>query len=82
MLFNTSVSFTNACYIIVDRIEGTIALAWNSGLGSNSKPFSSGILLQNSQCTVGAATLTLSGLSDILTVAVTFTFPAGIVGGV
>jgi hypothetical protein len=72
MLFNSSLSFTNGCYIIVDRIQGTIALAYDNSLGSNSKPFSSPALLQNSQCTVGAATITISGLSDILTVAVRF----------
>jgi hypothetical protein len=72
MLFNTSVSFTNACYIIVDRGEGTIALAWDSALGSNSKPISSTATLSNSQCTVGAASIAVSGLSNIVTVAVTF----------
>jgi hypothetical protein len=72
MVFNTSLSFSKACYIIVDRIEGTIALAYDSGLGSSSKPFSSTTPLANSQCTIGAATLTISGLSDILSIAITF----------
>ena len=73
MVFNTSLSYTQACYIIVDRVAGTIALAYDSGLGSNSKPFTSTTPLGNSQCTVGTATLTISGLSDILSVAITFT---------
>ena len=73
MLFNTSVTFSSACYIIVDRVEGTIALAYDSGLGSSSRPFSSTTPIANSQCTLGAATITISGLSDILTVALTFT---------
>jgi Beta-propeller repeat len=72
MVFNSSLTFSQACYIIVDRIEGTIALAYDSALGSSSKPFSSSAPLQNSQCTVGAATLTISGLSDILSIAITF----------
>ncbi len=72
MLFNTSLTFSGGCYIIVDRIEGTIALANDNGLGSSSKPFSSSAPLANSQCTLGAATLTIAGLSDILSVAITF----------
>jgi hypothetical protein len=72
MLF-TPASFANACYIMVDTTAGTVALGLDSGVGSSSKPLSSGILLSNSQCTVGATTLTISGLSAILTVAVAFT---------
>jgi hypothetical protein len=72
MLFNTSQSFTNACYIIVDVNAGTIALAWDSALGVNSRSFATSTPLSNSQCTVGAASSTTSGLSAILTVAVTF----------
>ncbi len=73
MLFNTSVTFANACYIIVDRNAGTVALAFDSALGSNSKSIGSPAMLGNSQCTIGATSITSSGLSDILTVAVTFT---------
>ena len=73
MVFNTSLSFSRACYIIVDRVEGTIALAYDNGLGSSSKPFSSTTPIGNSQCTIGTATLTISGLSDILSVPITFT---------
>ena len=72
MLFNSSEGFTNGCYIIVDRNQGTIALAWDSALGVNSRPISSNTPLSNSQCTVGAASIQVSGLSDILAVAVTF----------
>src|SRR5579863_247003 len=72
LLFNTSVSFPSACYISVDRIQGTIGLALDSGSGFTSEPLSSNSLLQNSQCTVGAAALVTSGLSANLTVAMTF----------
>lgn len=75
MLFNTSLAFTNACYIIVDTNAGTVALAYDNGAGSNSKPISSAATLSNSQCTVGATSLTVSGLSYILTVALTFSGP-------
>jgi hypothetical protein len=72
MLFNTSQKFTNACYIIVDVNAGTIALAWDSALGVNSRSFATSTPLSNSQCTVGAGSSTVSGLSAILSVAVTF----------
>ncbi len=41
-------------------------------LGSDSKPLSSTVVLNNSQCSVGAASAAFSGLSNIVTVAVTF----------
>ncbi len=75
MLFNSSLSFTNACYVIVDTNAGTVALAFDNASGSNSKPITSAATLSNSQCTVGATTLTVSGLSYILTVALTFRGP-------
>ncbi len=73
MLFNTSVTFTSACYIVVDTNEGNVALLYDSGAGSSSKPISSTATLSNSQCTIGATTLTVSGLSQIFTAAITFT---------
>ncbi len=72
MLFNSSFAYTDACYIIVDTNAGTVALAFDSAAGSNSKPISSTATLSNSQCTIGATTLQVSGLSQILTVAITF----------
>ena len=72
MLFTANASVTNACYIAYDRNRGTVALAWDSVLGSDSKPLSSTVVLKNSQCSVGAASAAFSGLSNIVTVAVTF----------
>ena len=72
MLFTGNGTVTNACYIAYDRNQGTIALAWDSAQGSDSKPLSSALVLKNSQCSVGAASAAFSGLSDIVTVAVTF----------
>ena len=72
MLFTATASVTNACYISYDRNQGTVTLAWDSALGSDSKPLSSTVVLQNSQCSVGAASAAFSGLSNIVTVAVTF----------
>ena len=72
VLFNSTFSYTNACYIVVDTHGNTVALLYDNDAGSNSKPVTSATLLSNSQCTVGATSLTVSGLSYILTVAVTF----------
>jgi hypothetical protein len=72
MLFAANASVTNACYIVYDRNQGTVQLAWDSALGSDSKPLSSAAVLGNSQCAVGAASAAFSGLSNIFTVAVTF----------
>ncbi len=38
MLFNTSLSYANSCYIIVDRNAGTVALAYDSALGASNLP--------------------------------------------
>jgi hypothetical protein len=72
MLFAANASVTNACYIVYDRNQGTVQLAWDSALGSDSKPLSSTVVLSNSQCSVGAASAAFSGLSNIITVAITF----------
>jgi hypothetical protein len=72
MLFTGNASVTNACYIAYDRNQGTVALAWDRVLGSDSKPLSSTVVLNNSQCSVGAASAAFSGLSNIVTVNVTF----------
>jgi Beta-propeller repeat len=73
MLFATSVDKTNACYIFYDRIAGNIALTWDNAQGASYKPPNSTTTLSNSQCTVGTTSVSISGLSNIVTVAVTFT---------
>src|SRR6185312_4979244 len=73
MLFSTtSATFTNACYVVYDRNAGTIALVWDNAAGSDQKVLGSPVLLQNSQCQVGAVTTAASGLSQIITVALSF----------
>ena len=77
ILFNTtSATFTNACYVVYDRNAGTIALVWDSALGSDQKALASPAVLQNSRCRVGAVTAVASGLSQIITVALSFKGPA------
>jgi len=76
MLFNTtSATFTNACYVVYDRNAGTIALVWDNAAGSDQKVLGSPALLQNSQCQVGAVAAAASGLSQIITVALSFKGP-------
>jgi Beta-propeller repeat len=75
VLFGPSQTYTNSCYIVVDLLKNTIALLWNNALGSNSKPIGSATLLNNSQCSIGANNIVLSGQSLALTRAITFTAP-------
>ncbi|MEQ1947581.1 MAG: SBBP repeat-containing protein [Bryobacteraceae bacterium] len=75
VLFQTSVTTPNACYVVYDRNQGTVALIWDSGLGSSSRSINSTTPISNSQCTLGAASAQISGLSLILTVSLTFTGP-------
>lgn len=77
MLFNTtSATFTNACYIVYDRNAGTIALVWDNAAGSDQKALASPVVLQNSRCRLGAVTAAASGLSQIITIALSFKGPA------
>jgi len=74
LLFNTSsASVTNSCDIVYDRNAGTVALVWDSGAGSDPKALGSPAVLKNSQCQVGAVTAAASGLSQIITLSITFT---------
>ena len=75
MLFNTSTALQNACYIGVDRNQSTISLLYDSALGASTRSIVSTNTLQNSQCSVGAATIVASGLSQIVTVNITFKGP-------
>lgn len=72
MLFATSARANNACYIVYDRNAGTVALAWDNGAGTDSRSLSASTTLQNSQCAVGAASAAAAGLSQIVTVNITF----------
>ncbi len=73
VLFSPSTAYVNACYIVVDRNAGTVALLWDSGLGSNSKAIGAANVVQNDQCAVGANSLTLTGQTLTMTMAVSFT---------
>ena len=72
VLFSIGQRSTNACYIVVDRVLNTVALLWDSALGSNSKLIGSATTLVNSQCSVGANSLTLTGQTLSLTMTISF----------
>jgi hypothetical protein len=73
MLFSNSPSgFTNACFVVYDALRATLQVQWDNNLGNSIRPITSSTPLSNSQCTVGAASATVSGLSLIVTVGVTF----------
>ena len=69
---NSTVSNVNACSLVWDRAAGTLALLYDSAAGSSAKPFGSNATIQNSQCALGAATLSVSGNSNILTIPLAF----------
>jgi hypothetical protein len=72
LLFQTSVAFTNACYVVYDPLDGTVALLTDDALGSGSKSVGSTSVLQNSQCQVGATSSSIAGLSQVFTISITF----------
>jgi len=72
MLFSTSGSLANSCYIVYDRVAGSIRLFTDNAQGSGSKPVGSTTVLQNSQCAVGAVSASAAGLSQIVNITITF----------
>ena len=72
-LFNSSLTFSNACWVVVDLTKSSLALIGDSGSGSSSVSLGTGGPVNNSQCQIsGGATTAVSGLSIILTVTVAF----------
>ncbi len=71
-LFNTSVTFSGACYVVYDRTVNTVSLISDDGLSSSSMALNSTSSLQNSQCVVANASSAQSGLSIIFSILVTF----------
>ena len=72
MLFSTSGSLANSCYIVYDPVAGSIRLFTDSAQGSGSKPVGSTTVLQNSQCALGAVSVSTVGRSEIVAVTITF----------
>ena len=72
MLFSTSGSLSNSCYIVYDSVAGSIRLFTDNAQGSGSKLVGSTTVLQNSQCAVGTVSISSSSLSQIVNISVTF----------
>jgi beta-propeller repeat-containing protein len=72
MLFAPSLVYQNACYVVYDAVHGLLQLASNNATGSSEKSAASTGTLENSQCSVGATTVAISGNSLILSVSITF----------
>jgi hypothetical protein len=71
-LFNTSVSFSNACYVVYNIAASTVTLTANNGTSTTSVALGSSTALQNSQCTVTNTSATQSGLSIVFSASVYF----------
>jgi hypothetical protein len=65
-------NIANACYLIYDRVAGTIGLYGDSGLTLSTKGIGSSATLQNTQCAVGYTAANISGNSVIFTLNLTF----------
>jgi hypothetical protein len=72
MLINSTLTATNGCYLVFHRATSTVSLLWDSGTGSYGKPFGSNATIQNSQCALGVASMSVSGTSTILSLPLSF----------
>jgi hypothetical protein len=69
---SSSSTLTNSCFIVYDAARATVQLEYDNLTGANSKSITSTAMISNSQCTVGASSATVSGLSIILTLTISF----------
>ncbi len=74
LLFNTSASAPNACYLVYNQGQNTIALASNAGTTFPSALAGSSTVLSNSQCSVPASQVTAVGSGQLLTITATINF--------
>jgi len=72
MMINGTLTGTNGCWLVYDRAANTVSLLWDSATGSYAKPLGSSATIQNSQCALGVATMTVSGTSTILSIPLAF----------
>jgi hypothetical protein len=72
MLFSASGSLANSCYMVYDPVAGSIRLFTDDAQGSGSKPVGSTTVLQNTQCALGAVSVSTAGLSQIVSLTITF----------
>ncbi len=72
VLITPGSSSSDACYVVYDRVAGTVSLRSDNALSSSSKALGSSATLQNSQCVVGATSSSLSGLTLTFTATIAF----------
>ncbi len=72
MMINGTLTGTNGCWLVYDRAANTVSLLWDSATGSYAKPLGSNATIQNSQCALGVATMTVSGTSTVLSIPLAF----------
>ena len=72
ILFAPTLASANSCFVVYDRNRGTIQLEWDNVTGADLMPVGSSMTLQNSQCIIGASSVTISGLSNTLILHITF----------
>jgi hypothetical protein len=72
VLFNTSVSFSSACNVSYTPATNLVALTADSGSGTTSMALGSSSTLQNSQCVIGATSVTESGLQLVFSAVISF----------
>jgi len=72
VLFASSVSYANSCFVIYDQGRGTVQLEWDGANGADAKPIGSTVTLRNNQCAIGATTIATSALSNTIAMDITF----------
>ncbi len=75
MLFAPTLVAEDSCYVVYDRNRGTIQLEWDDVKGNESQPVGSSKTLQNSQCVIGATSVTVTALFTTITLDITFKNP-------
>jgi len=72
MLFAPLLDAKNSCYVVYDRNLGTIQLEWDNVMGADVKPVASRTPLENSQCVIGATSVTATSILTGITLDITF----------
>jgi K319L-like, PKD domain len=73
IVFAPALEAQNSCYVLYDQNSGTIRLDWDDITGYEIKPVGSSDILQNSQCAIGASSVTMADRSITITLDITFT---------
>ena len=81
VLFNTSVSGTNACWVYYDAVGKVLWLASNNTSAWSSMPLGSSSTLRNSQCQITGSGTTVSGSETKLILNIPITFQSTFAGG-